>query len=186
MKKLPAKPAAGGQWVQTERASHEAWAALTRKSPLAAQIMHLLAARVGEHNAVVISQKTLAELAEASRRGVQNALALLAGERWLEIRQIGERSTVNAYIVNDRVVWGVARDGLRYSLFTATVIAASNEQPDESELDRNNELRPLRRLPRIHPGERQLPSGDGLPPPSQPLLEGMEPDLPYLDEQDAQ
>ncbi len=27
-------------------------------------------------------------------------------------------------------------------------------------------------------GEQQLPSGDGLPPPSEPFLDGMEPDLP--------
>jgi len=30
----------------------------------------------------------------------------------------------------------------------------------------------------MYPGERQLPIGDGLPPPSQPLIPGMEPDLP--------
>jgi DNA-binding transcriptional MocR family regulator len=167
-----------GNWVQTERESHEAWAALTRKSPLAAQIMHLLAARVGEHNAVVISQGALADLAGASRRGVQNALNLLDRERWIEIRQIGERSTVNAYVVNDRVVWGTARNGLRYSLFSATVVLTSAEQQDATELDRNHNLRPLRQLPSLYRDEEQLPSGDGLPPPSQPFLDGLEPSLP--------
>jgi DNA-binding transcriptional MocR family regulator len=183
MKTLPTTKTVGN-WVQTERESHEAWAALTRKSPLAAQIMHLLAARVGEHNAVIISQGALAELAGASRRGVQNALSLLNRERWLEIRQIGERSTVNAYVVNDRVIWGTARNGLRYSLFSATVIASSKEQPDESELDHNRDLRPLRRLPRV--GEGQLPDGPGLPPPSEPFLDGMEPDLPATQQTDPE
>lgn len=46
-----------GNWVQTERKAHEAWAALIRKSPMAAQVMHYLTSRIGEHNAVVISQK---------------------------------------------------------------------------------------------------------------------------------
>lgn len=175
MKKIPiSKPT--GNWLQTERESHEAWAILTRKSPLAAEIMHLLAARVGENNAVIISQGALAELAKASRRGVQNAVKLLNQDRWIEIRRIGERSTVNAYVVNDRVIWGKSRNGLRYSLFSATVIASSKEQPDETELDRNQELRPLRRLPRV--GEGQLPTGPGLPPPSQPYFQDMEPDLP--------
>lgn len=182
MKQIPSEKTKG-VWVQTERESHEAWATLTRKSPLAAQIMHLLAARVGEHNAVVISQGALAQIAGASRRGVQNALNLLNKERWIEIRQIGERSTVNAYVVNDRVVWATARNGLRYSLFSANVILTDAEQADVTELDRNHTLRPLRKLPKMYAGESQLPSGDGLPPPSQPFFDGMEPDLPTTNEE---
>jgi DNA-binding transcriptional MocR family regulator len=176
---LPAKQSVQSGWVQTDRSSHEAWAALTRKSPLAAQIMHLLAARVGEHNAVVISQKTLAHLAGASRRGVQNALKVLDRERWLEIRQIGERGTVNAHVINDRVVWSGPRDGLRYSLFSAMVIVSDEEQPDRSELGRQE---PLNRVPRLYPGEQQLPTGEGLPPPSEPALPGLETELPATPE----
>lgn len=176
MKTMPEPRGQSGQWVQTERQAHEAFAALISRSPLAARIMHLLVARVGDYNGVVISQGALAKLAGASRQGVQKALRILNDESWIETRQLGERSTVNAYVLNDRVVWHGPRDGLRFSLFTATVVAVSNEQPDESELDRNQDLRPLRRLPRI--GENQLPTGPGLPPPSQPFLGGMEPDLP--------
>src|SRR3546814_17986569 len=40
---------------------------------------------------------------------------------------------------------------------------------------------PLRRLPPF--GERQLPNCDGLPPPSQPILDGIEPDLPATEQQ---
>src|SRR3546814_3456383 len=35
-----------GHWVQTERAAHEAWASLIEKAPKAAQLMHILTARV--------------------------------------------------------------------------------------------------------------------------------------------
>lgn len=168
-----------GHWVQTDRSSHEAWAGLTRKSPLAAQIMHLLAARVGDHNAVVISQGTLSKLAGASRRGVQNALTILERDRWIELRQIGDRGTVNAHILNDRVAWTGPRDGLRYSLFSAVVVVSEDEQPDRADLE---EQQPLRKVPRVFSDERQLPSGDGLPPPSEPALPGMEPDLPALHE----
>lgn len=49
------------------------------QSPLAAQVMHLLAARVGDHNAVVISQGTLAKLAGASRRGCKTPLRFSNG-----------------------------------------------------------------------------------------------------------
>ena len=181
MKTMPEPKTSPGQWVQTERAAHEAFAALITRSPLAAKIMHLLVARIGENNAVVISQGVMAELAGASRQGVQKALRILEQDRWLEIRQIGDRATVNAYVLNDRVAWHGPREGLRYSLFSATVITSSAEQPDASELERNDHLRPLRRLPTIYPGEQQLPSGNGLPPPSQPFLDGMEPDLPTID-----
>lgn len=165
-----------GTWVQTDRSSHEAWAALTRQSPLAAQIMHLFAARVGEHNAVVISQKTLAQLAGASRRGVQNALKVLEKDRWIELRQIGDRGTVNAHVLNDRAVWAGARDGLRYSLFSAVVVVSEDEQPDRDDLGRQEQLR---KLPRV--GEQQIPAGEGLPPPSEPALPGLETVLPSID-----
>lgn len=169
--------AAKGAWLQTERKAHEAWAKLIRKSPIAAQIMHILTARVGQQNAVILSQKNLARLVQGSERGVRDAVRLLERENWLETRQVGGRGTVNAYIINDRVAWSGKRDGIRYSLFSAAVIASDDEQPDIDQLD---SLPPLRRVPRVLSGERQLPSGDGLPPESQPFFDGMEPDLPAV------
>lgn len=177
MSALPEKRNAG-QWVQTERAAHEAWASLIEKAPKAAQLMHILTARVGEHNAVVVSQKTLSALMKCSRRTVQRAVDVLVEDRWIEVRQIGENGTVNAHIINDRVAWSGKRDGIRYSLFTAAVIVSDEEQPDRDQIDHQE---PLRSLPSLFRGEQQLPSGDGLPPPSQPFLDGMEPDLPTFD-----
>ena len=172
-----------GTWLQTERAAHEAWARLIDKSPLAAKIMHVLTARVGNHNAAVISQKNLARLAHASERGVRDALRVLEADRWLEMRQIGGGGTVNAYVLNDRVVWSGKRDGIRYSLFSAAVVVSDDEQPDAAELEHQE---PLRRVPTLHPGERQLPGGPGLPPVSQPFFEGMEPDLPAIDQRETE
>lgn len=174
MAQMPVKQPQGN-WVQTERAAHEAWGALIAKAPKAAQIMHILTARVGDHNAIVISQKNLMKLAKCSRPSVQRALDVLVTDRWIEVRQIGQNGTVNAYIINDRVAWSGKRDGIRYSLFTATVIASDDEQSDLSGLDQQE---PLRRLPSLYRDERQLPSGNGLPPPSEPPFPGMEPDLP--------
>ena len=167
--------APAGQWVQTERAAHEAWAALIAKAPKAAQLMHILTARVGEHNAVVISQKTLRSLMGCSRPTVQRALDVLSQDKWIEIRQIGESGTVNAFVINDRVAWTRNRDGLRYSLFSAAVVVSEEEQRDREELGQQE---PLRKVPSLFRDEEQLPSGPGLPPPSQPFLGGMEPDLP--------
>lgn len=168
-----------GTWIQTDREAHEAWALLAKK-PAASAVMHILCANIGEHNAVVISQDTIANLTKLSTRSVRRAIADLVAGSWIEIRQIGATGQTNAYVVNDRVAWQGARDGLKYSLFSATVVVSSHEQPDKHELENQ---KPLRHLPRI--SEHQLPSGDGLPPPSQPFLNGMEPDLPAVNEDDV-
>lgn len=172
----PAKPA-HGNWIQTERKAHEEWAKLIGRAPKAAQLMHIITARIGEHNAVVISQKTLTELMGASRRTVQRALTTLADERWIEVRQIGENGTVNAYIINDRVAWTGKRDGIRYSLFSANIVISSAEQPDREAVE-NDRQEPLRHIPSLFRDEQQLPTGAGLPPVSQPAFPGMEHDLP--------
>ncbi len=164
-----------GSWVQTERAAHEAWMNLIAKSPVGAQIMHALTARLGEHNAVVISQVALARIIGRSERAVRTAIGILKEDSWIEVRQLGHSATVNAYVVNDRVAWTGKRDGIRHSLFSATVIVSDEEQPDRDSLGHQAALR---RLPALYPGEQQLPSGDGLPPPSSPALPGFEPDLP--------
>jgi hypothetical protein len=166
------------QWVQTPRAAHEAFAQLIMESPLAARVAHLLVSRVADHNAVVISQRTIADLLDCSERGVRDAISLLRRKRWIEVRQIGNRGTVNAYVLNDCVVWSGSRDGLRYSLFSATVVVSEVEQPDRDEL--GNQA-PLHQIPALFPGEAQMPTGPGLPPPSAPSLPGMEPDLPAIE-----
>ena len=176
MVELPVTREHRGTWVQTERAAHEAWGRLIDRSPKAAKLMHILTARVGENNAVVVSHKTLAQLMGVrSVTTVKAALAVLAEDRWIEIRQIGQNGTVNAYVLNDRVVWTGPRDGIRYSLFSAAVVLSDQEQPDRVELGKQE---PLRQVPSLFPGEAQLPAGPGLDPPSQPFLGGMEPDLP--------
>jgi hypothetical protein len=182
--RLPTPKKGPGVWVQTERAAHEKWAALLRQSPRAAELLHLLVARVGDHNAVVVSQKTLASLMGRHVNTVAAAIKDLVAGQWIEVRQVGDRGTVNAYVLNDRVVWSGPRDGIRYSLFSANVIVSDQEQPDREDLGRQG---PLQALPTLYPGERQLPAGAGQPPPSQPSFPGLEPDLParQLDIEDA-
>lgn len=164
-----------GSWVQVERNALERWAILASESPRAASVMMVIVAQMGRHNAIVASQSNLARLAKCSLATFKRAIAILREEQWLDVRQIGPTGTACAYIVNDRVAWSGARDGIRYSLFSAAVLVSDDEQPDQAELGAQP---PLERIPTMHPGERQLPTGDGLPPPSQPPLVGLEPDLP--------
>src|SRR3546814_3134122 len=95
--------------------SHEAWARLSASNPKAGALLHLLAARVGDNNAVVVSHKTLAELlGVGSITTIKTAITALVSGNWIEVRRIGENGTVNAYVLNDRVVWSGPREGLRY------------------------------------------------------------------------
>ena len=164
-----------GTWVQTDRLAHEKLARLIADHPKAASLMHVMIGNMGRHNALVASQKTLAAKLGCTTRTIQRALEVLENGNWIEVRQIGPTGTTNAYVINDRVAWSGNRDGIRYSLFSAAVIVSEHDQPDRDEL---GEQPLLHRLPDIYPNERQLPSGPGLPPPSEPSFPGMEPDLP--------
>src|SRR6218665_3974292 len=174
MQRLSAPPEIGkpaknrpGQWVQTERKTHEAWARLVLRKPRAAAL--------GHQNAVVIPQTVLAKLMGCSVDTVQRAVRDLVAEQWISMVRLG-RGKEAAYVVNDRVAWGERRDKLHLSAFSDTVVADFDDQ-DEGLLGHGD----LRRLPTLYPGELQLPTGPGETPPSQPHLDGMEPDLPAID-----
>jgi len=164
-----------GQWVQTERAAHEAWAELIGRKPRAAILLHHLVAHMRHQNAVVVSQKTLSKIMGCSLRTAQYAVADLVAEKWIQVVKLHGPGTVSAYVVNDRVAWGQPRDQLRLSVFSAAVVVDHDDQ-DEALLGHGD----LRRIPTLYPGEQQLPAGDGAPPPSQAALDGFEPDLPSI------
>lgn len=172
-KQLPQKQLKG-TWVQTDRKSHELWAKLSIRYPRASALLHVLVSEMGQQNAIVVSQKNLARMLNCTTRTIRNSLVVLEQENWIETRQIGQNGTINAYIVNDRVAWFGNRDGIRYSLFTATILISDDEQKAG---DKENQ-EPLINIPTIFKDEGQIPFGEGLPPPSQPILEGFEPDLP--------
>lgn len=174
-KQLGLTTSPSGTWVQVERAAMERWSKLAVSNPRAAAVMMLMTAQMGRNNALVASQTTLAKMAGCGLNTLKRALAVLKEGNWIEVRQIGPTGTACAYVVNDRVAWSGARDGIRYSLFSAAVLVSDAEQPDQAELGAQP---PLEHIPTMHPGERQLPAGDGLPPPSQPAFEGMETELP--------
>lgn len=148
------------------------------KSQRASQLMHLLVANVGDENAVIASQKNLARMMGVkSVNTVKAALKVLTEGRWIQVVRLGDRGGVNAYVLNSTVAWGEKRENIRYARFTAEVIVSSDEQPEEV----SNKQEALHKLPYI--GEVQLPSGDGLPPPSQPSFSGLEPKLPATSHQ---
>jgi hypothetical protein len=133
---------------------------------------------MGHQNAVVIPQKLLAQMLGVTDRTIRTAVADLQAENWIQVVRIGKGREA-AYVVNDQVAWGQPRDQLRLSVFSATIVADAADQDPQT-----LEHRDLRRIPTLYPGERQLPTGPGEDPPSQPSIPGMEHDLPSLTMQD--
>lgn len=170
-----------GSWVQTERKAHEAWANLIGRKPRAAALLHHLVAQMGNQNAVMVSQKTLAKIMGSSLDTVKRAIRDLEAERWIQVVKMNGPGTVAAYVINDRVAFQGKRENMRFSLFSANVIADAEDQ-DPLTLEHSE----LRRIPTLFPGERQLPTGPGEEPPSQPSIEGLEHDLPAIIQQDGQ
>jgi hypothetical protein len=163
-------------WVQTDRKAHEAWGRLVIQSPRAAGLLHTLVAHMDESAAVVCSYKVLAELSGMSFSTVRRAIKELTAGQWVQAVQLGGKGGSLAFVVNSRVAWATKREHLSLAVFSARVIASSEEQ-DAFE---PNGL-PLRRIPTLrHVGERQLPTGAGEDPPSQPAIDGLEPDLPAV------
>lgn len=171
----PPVPRRGGTWVQTERSSHEAWGHFSVKKPAASGLLHILVSKMGPQNAVVVSQKVLAEILGVTDRTVRNALSDLEEGGWIQIVKIGKGREC-AYVVNDRVAWGQSRDALPLSLFSATIVADARDQDPQTLAGPK-----LRRIPVLFAGERQLPAGPGEPPPTQTYLAGVDlPELPAL------
>lgn len=161
-------------WVQTERAAHEAWARLINKKPRAAALMHHFVPLMGPQNAVVVSQKTLGKIMGVTDRTVRTAISDLVADKWISVVKLNGPGTVSAYLVNDQVAWGERRDRLVLSAFSARVIADMDDQ--ESVLLGHHDLR---KIPSLHPGELQLPTGGGEAAPAQPSITGLKPDLPH-------
>lgn len=164
----------GQQWVQVPRASMEAMAQLMGESASAAKLLVQITARIGEHNAFVASNQALSDMTSLSLATIKRGLKTLQDRKWINILRLGPTGTVRVIIVNDRVAWFGPREGLRHSLFSAAILVSEAEQ-DTAELLANGRLH---ELPAIYRGEMQLPTGDGLPPPSEPPLPGFEHDLP--------
>lgn len=169
---LGLKPTHGFRFVMTERRAHEAWGRLALKHPVASATLHQIISLMGHQNALIISQDVLSQMIGVSLRSISRAISTLVTERWIDVVQVG-KGTTRAYVVNAAVAWGEKRENKRFAHFTASVFADLDEQDPALKSPGD-----LRKIPSLYLDEHQLPSGDGEPPPSQPHIEGLEPDLP--------
>lgn len=136
-------------FVQTEQSSHEAWAKLIMDAPKAGALMHFIVGRMDRStNAVVASHSTLASIMGCSTRSIKIYLAALKKDKWIQQVSLGP-GTVNAYVVNSVVAWGITRSRLNTAQFTAQVLAIEEDQDAET-LTANE----LRVIPTIFAGEQ--------------------------------
>ncbi len=171
------QPNIRGSWVQTERRAHEQWATLISTAPRAAQLLHLIVANMDKKGALVVSQGTLAQLSGLSLSTVKRALTTLKDDHWIDVVRIGsERGGVSAYVVNRRVAWADKRENQRFAIFDARILVGEAEQ-DKLTIE-NKE--PLKQIPMMEENEIQLPHGSGEQPPTQPSLDHLTPDLPFI------
>ena len=141
---------------------------LMRRAPRAAELIVCLISRMsaGSGGVVLASRETMRELLGCSMPTVERALRLLIAEGWVQRIKVGG---AHALAINSRVAWVGPRGDLAHAVFGATVIASRSEQ-DAVALTPP----PLRHVPTLRDGEHLVPHGDGLPPPSQPPLPGVE------------
>ncbi|EFB5776120.1 plasmid replication initiation protein, partial [Escherichia coli] len=100
-------------FVQVSRAYLKEWRALTRKSPIASEILMYLIENMGRTtNAVVCSYTTLMEITGVSRASVARAVKILKEDRWMQAVKIGNAT---AYCVNAKAFWQAGRNQKKYA-----------------------------------------------------------------------
>lgn len=156
-------------FAMVELAALEGLGELIHRAPKSAQLIVSLIRHMspGSGGVVVVSRETMRELLGCSMPTVDRALKLLMEEGWVQRIRVGG---AHALAINRRVAWIGDRGQIQHAVFDATVIASRAEQ-DAIAL----EPPPMRAVPVVGAGEDVIPFGDGGEPPSQQLLEGVEP-----------
>lgn len=158
---LGEKPPTFG-WLQFEKKALKELQVLAIKSPAAMGTLMYMINRMSRSNALVVSQKAMADELDITRESVNRAVKHLVNHNFLQVIKAGGASV---YVVNSRVAWQGVRGG-RYAAFQADVIAVESEQTGE--LD---DLPPLKSVPRLYDGERLLVGNESIDPPDQQEME---------------
>ena len=175
--KMGAPITQSAHFAMIELAALEGLHGLMKSSPKAAELIVCLVRRMspGSGGVVLASRETMRELLNCSMPTVDRALKVLIEDGWVQRIRIGG---AHALAINSRVAWIGPRGELQHAVFGATVIASRSEQ-DAIALNPP----PIRELPILQQGEMAVPVGEGVQPPSQQLLGGIEPPTVILDEQ---
>jgi len=141
---------------------------LIHKEPTAARLLvHLVRlTEPGSGGVVIISRATLTKILKVSDPTIGRAIRVLSDGNWIQRMRVGG---AYALAVNKSVAWTGPRGQMDHAVFTATVVASSEEQ-DEKALSSPD----LRRVPSVYQGEGLITTGSTIPP-SQEIIPGTEP-----------
>ena len=161
-------PITNAHFAMLEMEALEGLGVLMREAPKAAELIVTLISRMApcSGGVVLASRETMRELLGCSMPTVDRALRTLITGGWVQRIKVGG---AHALAINSRVAWVGRRGALQHAVFEATVIASRSEQ-DAAALDPP----PARQVPMLRHDEEALATGDGLPPPSQRLLDGVD------------
>lgn len=99
-------------------------ALISRKSPTAVEVLMFLLENMDNTNAVIVSQKTIAETVEKSRKAVNEAIKVLKAEK---ILAVGRTGTSNFYIINPYMAYQRAHKDKKNVIIKATIILGEAE-----------------------------------------------------------
>lgn len=149
-------------WLQFEKRALKELQVLAIKTPAAMGTLMYMVNRMSRSNALVVSQKAIADELGITRESVNRAIKHLINHNFVQVIKAGGASV---YVVNARVAWQGVR-GDRFAAFQADVIAIESEQTGE--LDN---LPPLKSVPKLYEGERLLVGNEKMDPPDQQEME---------------
>ncbi len=105
---------------------------LNENSPTAANLFLFLIENMNEFsNSLVVSQESLCEVLEVSRKSVYNATKHLIEGKYIEVLKSGVN---NVYCVNADIVWTRRAAQLYHARFNTSVYLTSSEQDEEQKI----------------------------------------------------
>jgi len=157
------KSATRANFVQIDRESMKSLRELAEQSPTQFRILMVMAEKMDQNNAVMISNKAFQALLGVTRQTISNSVGVLAKNNWLKIMKVG---TSNAYFLNSKAFWTDRIDKQRFAEFTATIITTEKEQDISAEDWDSIKVRKVPML-EVRPEERIIMGSEDLPPPDQ-------------------
>ena len=157
------KSAARANFVQIDRESMKSLRELAEQSPTQFRILMVMAEKMDQNNAVMISNKAFQALLGVTRQTISNSVGVLAKNNWLKIMKVG---TSNAYFLNSKAFWTDRIDKQRFAEFTATIITTEKEQDISAEDWDSIKVRKVPML-EVRSEERIIMGNEELPPPDQ-------------------
>jgi DNA-binding transcriptional regulator LsrR (DeoR family) len=153
-------------FVQLSKGYLQSMRKLSRKNPLASEILLYFVEHMGRTtNAVVCSYKVLCEVTGVSRPTVARAIKVLKEDNWVDAVKIGNAT---AYCVNERAFWQAGRLERKFAIFSATVIASESEQDSDYH---NKAKHRMTHVPVIRDNDITSVMNENLPPPDQHELD---------------